>query len=70
MAGLLVAQQPDYPGPKPIEFWLTQAVMFGLLVGVFYLNVAWTAPRLLYGGKAWAYVLLNVGLVLAVLAIH
>ncbi|MGY3089063.1 two-component system LytT family sensor kinase [Hymenobacter sp. UYAg731] len=70
VAVLLVAQQPDYPGPKPTEFWLTQAVVFGLLVGVFYLNVAWAAPRLLYGGKAWAYVLLNAGLVLAVLAIH
>ncbi|MBU6120744.1 sensor histidine kinase [Hymenobacter siberiensis] len=70
VAVLLVAQQPDYPGPKPIEFWLTQAVVFGLLVGVFYLNVAWAAPRLLYGGKGWAYVVLNAALVLAVLAIH
>ena len=70
VAVLLVAQQPDYPGPKPAEFWLTQAVVFGLLVGVFYLNVAWAAPRLLYGGKWWAYVGLNAGLVLAVLAGH
>ena len=70
VAVLLVAQQPDYPGPKPTEFWLTQAVVFGLLVGVFYLNVAWAAPRLLYGGKWWAYVGLNAGLVLAVLAGH
>ncbi|MFC6222719.1 sensor histidine kinase [Hymenobacter artigasi] len=70
VAVLLVAQQPDYPGPKPTEFWLTQAVVFGLLVGVFYLNVAWAAPRLLYGGKGWAYVVLNAALVLAVLAIH
>ncbi|MDO7844782.1 histidine kinase [Hymenobacter sp. M29] len=67
---LLWAQQPDYPGPKPTEFWLTQAVVLGLLVGVFYLNVAWAAPRLLYGGKWWAYVGLNAALVLAVLAIH
>ncbi|WP_210520153.1 sensor histidine kinase [Hymenobacter terricola] len=67
---LLVAQQPDYPGPKPTEFWLTQAVVFGLLVAVFYLNVAWAAPRLLYGGKVWAYFLLNAVAVLAVLAIH
>ena len=70
VAVLLVAQQPDYPGPKPPEFWLTQAVVFGLLVGVFYLNVAWAAPRLLYGGKWWAYGALNAGLVLVVLAGH
>ncbi|MDB5268114.1 MAG: hypothetical protein JWP58_1154 [Hymenobacter sp.] len=70
VAVLLVAQQPDYPGPKPTEFWLTQAVVFGLLVGVFYLNVLWAAPRLLYGGKGWAYVALNAVVLLAVLAIH
>jgi len=67
---LLWAQQPDYPGPKPTEFWLTQSVVFGLLVVVFYLNVGWAAPRLLYGHKAWAYVLLNAGAVVVVLAIH
>ena len=67
---LLVAQQPDYPGPKPTEFWLTQAVVLGLLLGVFYLNVAWAAPRLLHRGRWWAYVGLNAALVLAVLAIH
>ena len=67
---LLIAQQPDYPGPKPPEFWLTQAVVFGLLVGVFYLNEGWAAPRLLYGGRWWAYVALNAAAVLAVLAIH
>ena len=70
VAVLLVAQQPDYPGPKPTEFWLTQAVVFGLLVGVFYLNVGWAAPRLLYGRQLLAYVVLNAGLVLAVLAGH
>ena len=70
VAVLLVAQQPDYPGPKPPEFWLTQAGVFGLLVGVFYLNVGWAAPRLLYGRQVLAYVVLNAGLVLAVLAGH
>ena len=70
VAVLLVAQQPDYPGPKPTEFWLTQAVVFGLLVGVFYANVAWAAPRLLYGRQVWAYVVLNAVAVLAVLVVH
>jgi hypothetical protein len=70
VAVLLWAQQPDYPGPKPTEFWLTQSVVFGLLVAVFYMNVGWAAPRLLYGHKAWAYVLLNIGAVAVVLAIH
>ena len=70
VAVLLVVQQPDYPGPKPTEFWLVQGVVFGLLVGVFYLNVRWAAPRLLYGGQLLAYVALNAGAVLVVLAVH
>ena len=70
VAVLLIVQQPDYPGPKPTEFWLTQAVVFGLLLGLFYLNVGWAAPRLLYGRQVLAYVALNAGAVLAVLAIH
>lgn len=70
VAVLLVAQQPDYPGPKPMEFWLTQIVVFALLVGVFYSNVCWAAPCLLYGRKVLIYVGFNAGAVLAVLAIH
>jgi two-component system LytT family sensor kinase len=70
VAVLLVTQQPDYPGPKPSEFWLSQAVVFGLLVALFYLNVGWAAPRLLYGRRVLAYVGLNLAAVLAVLAIH
>ncbi|UOQ99026.1 sensor histidine kinase [Hymenobacter sp. 5317J-9] len=70
VAVLLWAQQPDYPGPKPPEFWLTQTVVFGLLGGVFYLNVGWAAPRLLYARKAWAYLLLNAGLVLGIALVH
>ena len=67
---LLVVQQPDYPGPKPPEFWLTQAVVFGLLGGVFYLNLGWAAPRLLYRRRLPAYVAVNAVAVLAVLAAH
>jgi hypothetical protein len=70
VAVLLVAQQPDYPGPKPTEFWVTQAVVFGSLVGVFYLNVLWAAPRLLQRGRWPAFVAVNAVAVLAVLALH
>jgi hypothetical protein len=67
---LLWAQQPDYPGPKPTEFWLTQALVFGLLVGLFYLNLNWAAPRLLYGRRLPAYLSVNVVAGLAILALH
>lgn len=67
---LLVLQQPDYPGPKPPEFWTKQAVVFALLAGVFYLDTGWAAPRLLYRRGALAYVALNAVAVLGVLAVH
>jgi two-component system LytT family sensor kinase len=67
---LLVVQQPDYPGPKPPEFWVKQAVVLALLVGLFYLNVRWAAPRLLYAQRVLAYVGLNAAAVLGVLFLH
>ena len=70
VAVLLWAQQPDYPGPKPPEFWLTQAVVFVLLVAVFYVNVSWAAPRLLYRRRLLAYVAVNAVAVAGVLAAH
>ena len=51
VAAMLIAQQPDYPGPKPPEFWLTQATVFGLLVGLFYLNVGWRPRACCTGGS-------------------
>lgn len=70
VAVLLWAQQPDYPGPKPPEFWAVQAVTFGLLVGLFYLNLAWAAPRLLYRRRWPAYLAVNAVAGLAILALH
>ena len=70
VAAMLIAQQPDYPGPKPPEFWLTQATVFGLLVGLFYLNVGWAAPSLLHRRQLPAYVVVNALAVLLVLQAH
>ncbi|MGI4873921.1 MAG: sensor histidine kinase [Janthinobacterium lividum] len=70
VAVLLWAQQPDYPGPKPHEFWLAQAVVFGLLLLVFYVNVGWAAPRLLFRKRLLAYVGINAVAVLGVLWVH
>ena len=67
---LLWAQQPDYPGPKPPAFWVAQAVVFGLLVGLFYLNVGWAAPRLLYRRRVLPFLAVNVAAGLAILALH
>lgn len=67
---LLVAQQPDYPGPKPTEFWLKQGVVFALLAAMFYLNTLWAVPRLLYRRHVAAFVALNVAAVLGVLGAH
>ncbi len=70
VAVLLKAQQPDYPGPKPIEFWQMQATVFGLLVGLFYLNTIWAAPQLLHRRQLPAFVVVNALAVLLVLQVH
>ena len=70
VAVLLIAQQPDYPGPKPTEFWLMQATVFSLLAGLFYLNVGWAAPRLLHRRQLPAYLAVNAAAVLLVLWAH
>lgn len=70
VALVLVLQQPDYPGPKPTEFWLKQAAVFVLLTGLFYLNARWAAPRLLYRRNVLAYLGLNTAAVGLVLALH
>jgi len=70
VAVLLIAQQPDYPGPKPTEFWVKQTAVFALLAALFYFNMLWAVPRLLHRRKLLAYVALNAGAVLAVLATH
>ncbi len=70
VAVMLIAQQPDYPGPKPTEFWLTQATVFGLLAGLFYLNVGWAAPHLLHRRRLPAYLAVNAVAVLVVLWAH
>ena len=67
---LLWAQQPDYPGPKPPEFWVVQAVVFGLLAGLFYLNVGWAVPRLLYQRRVLPFLAVNAAAGLAILALH
>ncbi|MGI4741882.1 MAG: sensor histidine kinase [Janthinobacterium lividum] len=70
VAVMLIAQQPDYPGPKPPEFWLMQATVFAWLAGLFYLNVGWAAPRLLHRRQLPAYLAVNAVAVLLVLGAH
>ncbi|GAA4365019.1 hypothetical protein GCM10023185_34980 [Hymenobacter saemangeumensis] len=70
VAVLLIAQQPDYPGPKPPEFWVKQGVVFALLAALFYLNTQWAVPRLLHRRQALAFVGLNAAAVLLVLFVH
>jgi two-component system LytT family sensor kinase len=70
VAVLLIAQQPDYPGPKPPEFWIKQGVVFAMLAGLFYMNTRWATPRLLHRRRPLAYLGLNAAAVLAVLFVH
>ncbi|UOQ65898.1 sensor histidine kinase [Hymenobacter volaticus] len=54
LLGMLLALQP--PGRLPqTPFYLLQAALFVVSLGVFYLNVYWAVPRLLYGRRLLSY---------------
>ncbi|MDF7812891.1 histidine kinase [Hymenobacter sp. YC55] len=54
LLGMLLVLQP--PGRLPqTQFYLLQAALFVVSLGVFYLNVYWAVPRLLYGRRLLSY---------------
>jgi len=44
----------------PLEFWVKQAIILSILIGAFYGNTLYMAPRFLFVGKIWQYLLLAV----------
>lgn len=50
----------------PIQFWIKQGVLFGLLLGIFYINAFVWIPRLLFLNRTGWFVLLNVGAIVLV----
>ena len=51
----------------PPLFWVRQAIFFGLMVGVFYLNSQRLVPRLLLQGQTSRYILTLLGVILVVI---
>ncbi len=54
LLSVLVFTQPT-GNLAPATFYWLQTLLFGVLLGVFYLNVHWAVPRLLYGRHLLAY---------------
>ena len=53
----------------PPQFWLKQALMFGVWISVYYLTARVSVPRLLFRGRTGWFVLALVGTTIAVLSI-
>ena len=54
LLGVLLFTQPTGSVP-PTSFYVLQTLLFVVLLGVFYLNVYWAVPQLLYGRRLVAY---------------
>ncbi|TGD80853.1 sensor histidine kinase [Hymenobacter wooponensis] len=66
---VLLAMQPT-ERLRGAPFVFVQAAMLALLAVVFYLNVRWAVPRLLYGRRIASYVGFLVAAVLSMLVLH
>ena len=54
----------------PTAWWIKQAVVIGLLVGVFYLNASVLVPRLLFQNRTGWFIALLAGLVALIWLVH
>lgn len=69
LLGVLLFTQPTSSLP-PATFYLLQTLLFGVLLGVFYLNVYWAVPQLLYGRRLVAYLGFLLVVLLGVVVPH
>ncbi|WP_317241565.1 hypothetical protein [Hymenobacter sp. 5414T-23] len=65
----LLAMQPQ-DRTQGAEFIFVQTSMLFMLALVFYLNVGWAVPRLLYGRRVVPYLAFLVAAVLSILVVH
>lgn len=63
---LLLWQPLTWQITIPSQFWVKQAVLFGLLLAVFYINTKIWIPRFLFQNRTAVFVALNVAAVLLV----
>ncbi|GHB54449.1 sensor histidine kinase [Persicitalea jodogahamensis] len=63
---LLLWQPLTWQITIPMQFWIKQAVLFGLLLAVFYINTKIWIPRLLFHNRTAWFILLNTAAVLLV----
>jgi two-component system, LytTR family, sensor kinase len=63
---LLLWQPLTWKIEIPMQFWIKQAVLFGLLLTIFYTNTELLIPRLLFRNRTIPFIVLNLVAVLLV----
>ena len=63
---LLMWQPLTWKIEIPMQFWIKQAVLFGLLLTIFYTNTELLIPRLLFRNRTVLFIILNLVAVLLV----
>jgi two-component system LytT family sensor kinase len=58
-----------WPVTVPLQFWLKQAIDYLLWVGIFYLNLLYIIPHLLYKNKTGRFLLVLLGILIAMVFI-
>jgi len=69
LLGVLLFTQPA-GSVSQVNFYLLQTLLSGVLLGVFYLNVYWAVPKLLYGRRLVAYLAFLAMVLLGVVGPH
>ena len=69
LLGVLLVTQPTGNVPQATFYWL-QTLLFLVLLGVFYLNIYWAVPKLLYGRRLVAYLGFLAVVLLSVVVPH
>jgi len=59
-----------WPFDLPYEFWTKQILMRLIWAGVFYLNLLFLTPKLLYKNKVLLFILISLGIVMATVYIN
>ena len=67
---LLLIQPLSWRITIPPQFWVKQVALFLMWLGLFYFNTEVAVPRLLFRGRTGWFILLMVGLVLAVVGLN
>jgi two-component system, LytTR family, sensor kinase len=59
---LFIITPLSWKADLPLEFWTKQALMLGLLLGAFYLNLFYLVPRILFKNKTFLFLVVALAM--------